>query len=152
MAEKNAVLAVNGGTLSGHAVETERDENFSTHSAVLEVNPGSNNKTSDFLWTSAPKYVNSIKFKFSGTGSGTATNRVYFVSLLISGSWVEVWRDGDSGITSPTYTVTMTTGWQNVTGVRCFRSVYSSLGVSRAYFYEVSVFYNINKSYAGVVT
>ena len=86
-------------------------------------------------------------------GNYPSYSRYVKVSLQQSGSWVEVSSTTTGGIT----TITLETGWTDVTGIKvdCYGYDYgyedSPILNVYGYIYEVQAFHTIKKHYAGVV-
>ena len=149
-----------GATDSGSAASTY-DGNTTTfygRSVALSGDGGiSVTVNGTYTWVTAKdieKVVVIAKGDYLHTrGNYPSYSRYVKVSIQQSGGWVEVSSTSAGGIE----TITLTTGWEGVTGVKvdCYGYDYgyedSPVLNVYGYIYEVQAFYTIKKHYAGVV-
>ncbi|MCX5678862.1 MAG: cysteine peptidase family C39 domain-containing protein [Candidatus Omnitrophica bacterium] len=128
------------GTLSNGANELDRDDSFSGWAHYLDYNPGSGALSPRITFPSCT--ISSVKWQAGGGGSGDSQG--YGILYL--------YIDGVKTQVSPTYywgrcpgsfntgVATINGSWNNVTGIEYYIETDSTIGVARAYGYEMQAF------------
>ncbi len=117
---KSETNACVGGTLDGSANEACRDGSFTVADAVNIPTTQSNySVTGSILFDS--KSISYIKFRFTAGITASNGRALMYLYLNVSGTWTLIWSHDHTGAVPGSYdsgTVTTSTGWNTVTGMR----------------------------------
>ena len=150
MTDVDLVQAQYGGTLYDWCDEKIRDGNFATNTTwYASVNTGGppdpsppNAGTNVQYTVGFSTYATVTDVRWAGGVNGNAGNTsanayLYICQDPAGVAWTQIDTVQYRNVTTGSWDRTISTGWKYVTGVRIYCSVWSAIGVSRCWPYEI---------------